>query len=85
MLFYDEVWSDSNWPPGSYPHFPGTKASATVNVGYVDSHVETHTYAQFIAGLFPQTVKYPSGVFFPTSDVGVEAYTTFYKQGYGNP
>jgi prepilin-type processing-associated H-X9-DG protein len=86
MLFYDEVWT--NWTMGQYPHFPGTK-SATVNVGYVDGHVESHTYAEFVAGLYPATVmvKLPDGVNFPyaTSTAPYEQYATFYKQGYGNP
>jgi prepilin-type N-terminal cleavage/methylation domain-containing protein/prepilin-type processing-associated H-X9-DG protein len=85
MLFYDVVWIDANWPPGSYPHFPGTKSQASVNVGYVDGHVEQHTYAEFIAGLYPVTVKIPSGIMAPTDSTGVEQYTQFYKQGYGNP
>lgn len=86
MLFYDEIWT--NWTTGQYPHFPGTKA-ATVNVGYVDGHVEPHTYGEFMAGLYPVTVtvKLPSGVNFPyqTSNAPDEQYATFYKQGYGNP
>jgi prepilin-type N-terminal cleavage/methylation domain-containing protein/prepilin-type processing-associated H-X9-DG protein len=86
MLFYDEIWT--NWTMGQYPHFPGTK-SATVNVGYLDGHVEAHTYAEFVAGLYPATVnvKLPDGVNFPyaTSTAPYEQYATFYKQGYGNP
>jgi prepilin-type N-terminal cleavage/methylation domain-containing protein/prepilin-type processing-associated H-X9-DG protein len=86
MLFYDEVWT--NWTVGQYPHFPNTKA-ATVNVGYVDGHVETHTYAEFMAGLYSLTVtiKLPSGVNYgyATSTAPYEQYATFYKQGYGNP
>ncbi len=89
MLFYDEVWVDKNWPPGSYPHFPRSANSATVNVGYVDGHVEPHTYAQFVAGLYPVTVtiKLPSGVnyAYATDTAPQEQYATFYKQGYGNP
>jgi prepilin-type processing-associated H-X9-DG protein len=82
MLFYDEIWPD--WTTGQYPHYQGTK-QASVNVGYVDGHVETHTYAEFMAGLYPLNYKLPSGVSFPTSNEGIEMYTTFYKQGYGPP
>jgi prepilin-type N-terminal cleavage/methylation domain-containing protein/prepilin-type processing-associated H-X9-DG protein len=85
MLYYCEVWSDSNWPPGAYPHFPGTAGSATVNVGYVDGHVEGHTYAEFNAGLFPVNQKIASGVSFATSTIPNEKLTTFYSQGYGPP
>jgi prepilin-type N-terminal cleavage/methylation domain-containing protein/prepilin-type processing-associated H-X9-DG protein len=82
MLYYDEIWPD--WTTGMYPHFPGTK-QATVNVGYLDGHVETHTYAEFMAGLYPLNVKLPSGVSFPTSNAPNEQYAPFYKQGYGLP
>ena len=82
MLFYDEIWP--NWITGQYPHYQGTSA-ASVNVGYVDGHVETHTYAEFMAGLYPLMVKLPDGVSFPTSNEGIEFYTLFYKQGYGAP
>jgi prepilin-type N-terminal cleavage/methylation domain-containing protein/prepilin-type processing-associated H-X9-DG protein len=82
MLYYCEIFS--NWTTGQYPHFQG-RPSAAVNAGYVDGHVETHTYAEFIAGLYPLTVKLPSGVSFSTSQVPLEEYTTFYKQGYGVP
>jgi prepilin-type N-terminal cleavage/methylation domain-containing protein/prepilin-type processing-associated H-X9-DG protein len=82
MLFYDQIWPD--WTPGQYPHYQGSK-QASVNVGYVDGHVETHTYAEFMAGLYPLNVKLPSGVSFPTSQIGNEQYSLFYKQGYGLP
>jgi prepilin-type N-terminal cleavage/methylation domain-containing protein/prepilin-type processing-associated H-X9-DG protein len=81
MLFYDEIWP--NWTTGNYPHFRGTKA-ATVNVGYVDGHIESHTYAEFAAGLYPQFYKLPSGVQTDTDNAPEESLTTFYKQGY-NP
>ena len=93
MLYYDEIWpnitidlpwSPVAWTSGAYPHFPGTKQAA-VNVGYVDGHVEKHTYAEFQAGLYPPTVKLPSGVSFDTSIVPLEGDTQFYKQGYGPP
>ena len=82
MLYYCEIYS--NWTTGEYPHYPGTK-TASVNVGYVDGHVETHTYAEFMAGLYPENVKLPSGVSFGTYNTPIEEYTTFYKQGYGAP
>jgi len=84
MLYYCEIFM--NWTPlmGEFPHFPGS-SNASVNVGYVDGHVETHTYAEFIAGLYPTTEKLPSGVSFSTGTVPVEEYTPFYKQGYGPP
>jgi prepilin-type N-terminal cleavage/methylation domain-containing protein/prepilin-type processing-associated H-X9-DG protein len=82
MLFYCEMWP--NWTTGQYPHYQGSK-QASINVGYIDGHVETHTYAEFMAGLYPLTYKLPSGVSFPTSNEGIEMYTTFYKQGYGSP
>jgi prepilin-type N-terminal cleavage/methylation domain-containing protein/prepilin-type processing-associated H-X9-DG protein len=92
MLFYDEIWpnitvtssSSVAWTPGAYPHFPGSNQAA-VNVGYVDGHVEEHTYAEFEAGLYPPTVKLPSGVSFSTATAPLEEYTQFYKQGYGPP
>jgi prepilin-type N-terminal cleavage/methylation domain-containing protein len=83
MLFYDEIWTD--WTMAQYPHFPATK-SATVNVGYVDSHVETHTYAEFVAGLYPAGVKKPgSPIIYSTSSSPYEGLAPFYNQGYGNP
>ncbi|HEX4055080.1 MAG TPA: prepilin-type N-terminal cleavage/methylation domain-containing protein [Tepidisphaeraceae bacterium] len=82
MLFYDEIWPD--WTTQQYPHYQGTK-QASVNVGYVDGHVETHTYGEFMAGLYPLNVKLPDGVSIPTSDIGAEEYTLFYKTGYGAP
>jgi|SRR5579872_4830945 len=82
MLFYCQVWT--NWTTGQYPHYQGTK-QASVNVGYVDGHVETHTYAEFMAGLYPAAVKLPSGISADPSNAGVEQYTIFYKQGYGAP
>jgi prepilin-type N-terminal cleavage/methylation domain-containing protein/prepilin-type processing-associated H-X9-DG protein len=82
MLFYDEIWP--NWTVGMYPHTRGSN-QASVNVGYVDGHVETHTYAEFMAGLYPLNVKLPSGVSFPTSNAPNEQYATFDKQGYGPP
>ena len=33
--------------------------------GYVDGHVETHTYAEFMAGLYPLNVKLPERCQFP--------------------
>lgn len=92
MLYYDEIWpnitvtssSSVAWTPGAYPHFPGSN-QATVNVGYVDGHVEPHTYAEFEAGLYPPTVKLPSGVSFSTATAPLEEYTQLYKQGYGPP
>jgi prepilin-type N-terminal cleavage/methylation domain-containing protein len=85
MLFFDQVWIDTNWPPGSYPHFPGTKQSASVNVEYVDGHVEKHTYSEFINGLYPVQVKIPSGIMLNTDQAPYEEYTIFFKQGYGPP
>jgi prepilin-type N-terminal cleavage/methylation domain-containing protein/prepilin-type processing-associated H-X9-DG protein len=82
MLYYDEIFT--NWTLGQYPHYQGTK-QASVNVGYVDGHVETHTYAEFAAGLYPATAKLPDGVSISTSTIPAEEYTTFYKQGYGPP
>jgi prepilin-type N-terminal cleavage/methylation domain-containing protein/prepilin-type processing-associated H-X9-DG protein len=82
MLYYCEIYS--NWTTGQYPHYQGTK-QASVNVGYADGHVETHTYAEFMAGLYPANAKLPSGVLISTSTAPVEEYTQFYKQGYGPP
>jgi prepilin-type N-terminal cleavage/methylation domain-containing protein/prepilin-type processing-associated H-X9-DG protein len=92
MLYYDEIWPNITvitpggvaWTPGTYPHFPGSKQAA-VNVGYVDGHVESHTYAEFEAGLYLPTVKLPSGVSFSTATAPLEEYTQLYKQGYGPP
>jgi prepilin-type N-terminal cleavage/methylation domain-containing protein/prepilin-type processing-associated H-X9-DG protein len=92
MLYYDEIWpnitvtpsSSVAWTPGAYPHYPGSNRAA-VNVGYVDGHVEMHTYAEFEAGLYPPTVKLPSGVSFSTATAPLEEYTQLYKQGYGAP
>jgi prepilin-type N-terminal cleavage/methylation domain-containing protein/prepilin-type processing-associated H-X9-DG protein len=84
MLYYCEFFT--NWPNlmSELPHYPGSPR-ACVNVGYVDGHVESHTYAEFMAGLYPMTEKLPSGVSFSTSTEPVEEYTPFYKQGYGAP
>ena len=82
MLFYCEIWP--NWTVGQYPHYQGTKLAA-VNVGYVDGHIETHTYAEFMAGLYPLNERLPDGVPLPTSNVGVEGYTPFYQNGWAPP
>jgi len=84
MLYYCEIFM--NWTPlmGQFPHFPGSP-NASINVGYVDGHVETHTYAELTGGLYPVNVTLPSHVSFPTATMPNEQYTTFYKQGYGLP
>jgi prepilin-type N-terminal cleavage/methylation domain-containing protein/prepilin-type processing-associated H-X9-DG protein len=56
MLFFDEVWApktNSNptgTPYTSYPHYPASPSKACVNVGYVDGHVESHTYNEILTG-----------------------------------
>jgi prepilin-type N-terminal cleavage/methylation domain-containing protein/prepilin-type processing-associated H-X9-DG protein len=52
-LFFDEVWQtigSGSTPSFRYPHYSSNRLKACVNVGYVDGHVESHTYNEMLTG-----------------------------------
>ena len=74
MLFFDQVW-EKNWTYQQYPHYSNNAIQACINVGYVDGHVESHTYNELHkgsympghAGLYP-TDQWDTGTkFVPTN------------------
>jgi prepilin-type N-terminal cleavage/methylation domain-containing protein/prepilin-type processing-associated H-X9-DG protein len=77
MLYFCAIWPD--WPASNWPHKSGS--SWLINVGYVDGHVESHSYVELQTGHNPLYKNDPTNFLNEDVEPG-QKLAPLYRNGY---